>query len=99
MPQIGQEQEPTSRISGCIGQVGPVGLAEVAARLIETEPLDAALLDATLSGKPAKALADELEARGVPFAFSSGPDPSVLPEGFRDRPLLVDPSMLKVSWP
>jgi hypothetical protein len=49
--------------------------------------LDAALLDATLAGEPV----DVLDARGVPFAFSSGHGPSGLPEGFRDRPLLGKP--------
>ena len=71
--------------------VGPAGTLEAAARLIEAEPLDAALLDANLAGKPVDALAAALAARGVPFAFASGYGPSGLPEGFRDRPLLGKP--------
>ena len=71
--------------------LGPVGIKEDAARLIETEPLDAALLDATLAGKPVDALAAALDARDVPFAFTSGHGPAELPEGFRDRPLLGKP--------
>ena len=71
--------------------LGPVGIHGAAARLIETEPLDAALLDATLAGEPVDALAAALDARGVPFAFTSGHGPSGLPEGFRDRPLLGKP--------
>ena len=71
--------------------LGPAGIVEAAARLIEAEPLDAALLDATLAGKPVDALAAALDARGVPFAFASGYGPSGLPEGFRDRPLLGKP--------
>jgi hypothetical protein len=71
--------------------LGPVGILGAAARLIETEPLDAALLDATLAGEPVDALAVALDARGVPFAFASGHGPSGLPEGFRDRPLLSKP--------
>ena len=71
--------------------LGPVGMKEVAARLIETEPLDAALLDATLAGKPVDALAAALDAHDVPFAFTSGHGPAELPEGFRDRPLLGKP--------
>ena len=58
---------------------------------IEAEPLDAALLDANLAGKPVDTLAAALAARGVPFAFASGYGPSGLPEGFRDRPLLGKP--------
>ena len=64
---------------------------EAAARLIEAEPLDAALLDANLAGRPVDTLAAALDARGVPFAFASGYGPSGLPEGFRDRPLLGKP--------
>ena len=71
--------------------VGPVGIMSTAAHLIESKPLDAALLDATLAGEPVDALAIALEARGVPFAFSSGHELSGLPEGFRDRPLLRKP--------
>jgi PAS domain S-box-containing protein len=71
--------------------VGPAGTLEAAARLIEAEPLDAALLDAHLGGKPVDALAKALDARGVPFAFASGYGRSELPEGFRDRPLLNKP--------
>jgi PAS domain S-box-containing protein len=71
--------------------VGPAGTLEAAARLIEAEPLDAALLDANLGGKPVDELAKALDARGVPFAFVSGYGRSELPEGFRDRPLLDKP--------
>ena len=89
-PLVAMEIETQLTAAG-VAVVGPVGLADAAARLIETEPLDAALLDATLAGKPVDALADALEARSVPFAFCSGHDPSALPEGFRDRPLLSKP--------
>jgi len=71
--------------------VGPAGTLDAAARLIATEALDAALLDANLAGKPVDSLAAALDARGVPFAFASGYGPSGLPEGFRDRPLLGKP--------
>ena len=71
--------------------VGPAGTLEAAARLIEAEPLDAALLDANLAGRPVDTLAAALDARGVPFAFASGYGPAGLPEGFRDRPLLGKP--------
>ena len=49
------------------------------------------MLDAHLGGKPVDALAQALDARGVPFAFASGYGRSELPEGFRDRPLLDKP--------
>jgi hypothetical protein len=71
--------------------VGPVGIIEAAARLIETEPLDAALLEATLAGEPVDALTAALAARRVPFAFVSGLKPACLPVGFRGRPLIGKP--------
>jgi PAS domain S-box-containing protein len=71
--------------------VGPVGTIEAAARLIEDERLDAALLDANLGGRPVDALATALAARGVPFAFASGYGPAGLPAGFRERPLIGKP--------
>lgn len=71
--------------------VGPASSLEAAARMIESEALDAALLDANLAGRPVDSLAAALQERGVPFAFASGYGPSGLPEGFRDRPLLGKP--------
>jgi len=89
-PLVALEIEAELADAGAV-VVGPVGTLEAAARLIEAEPLDAALLDANLAGKPVDALAALLAARGVPFAFASGYGPSGLPEGFRDRPLLGKP--------
>ena len=89
-PLVALEIEAELADAGAV-VVGPVGTLEAAARLIEAEPLDAALLDANLAGKPVDALATALAARGVPFAFASGYGPSGLPEGFRDRPLLGKP--------
>lgn len=71
--------------------LGPVGIMDAALELIETRPLDAALLDATLAGEPVYALAAALHARRVPFAFVSGGGLSRLPEDFRNRPLLSKP--------
>jgi PAS domain S-box-containing protein len=89
-PLVALEIEAELTDAGAV-VVGPVGSVEAAARLIEEEPLDAALLDANLAGKPVDALAAALAARGVPFAFASGYGPSGLPEGFRDRPLIGKP--------
>ena len=89
-PLVALEIEAELTDAGAV-VVGPVGSLEAAARLIAAEPLDAALLDANLAGKPVDALAAELAARGVPFAFASGYGPSGLPEGFRDRPLIGKP--------
>jgi hypothetical protein len=89
-PMVALELEAELTDAGAV-VIGPVGTVEAAARLIEAEPLDAALLDANLAGRPVDSLAAALAARGVPFAFASGYGRSGLPEGFRDRPLLGKP--------
>jgi CheY-like chemotaxis protein len=89
-PLVALEIETELTEAGAI-VLGPVGTLEAAARLIEAERLDAALLDANLGGRSVDALAAALAAREVPFAFASGYGPSGLPAGFRDRPLLGKP--------
>jgi hypothetical protein len=89
-PLVALELESELAEAGAI-VLGPVGTLEAAARLIEAEAIDAALLDANLGGRPVDALAAALAARGVPFAFASGYGPSGLPAGVRDRPLLGKP--------
>jgi PAS domain S-box-containing protein len=89
-PLIALEMESELSDAGaCV--LGPLGTTDAALRLIATEPLQAALLDATLAGEPTGALAGALDARGVPFAFTSGHGRSALPSGFSDRPLLGKP--------
>jgi len=61
-------------------------------RLIETERLDAALLDATLAGEPVDALAAALDACGVPFAFASGTDPRGYPRASATNRCSASPS-------
>lgn len=51
---------------------GPVPDAERALALIETEALDAAVLDVHLNGEPAYVIADRLTACGVPYLFATG---------------------------
>lgn len=89
-PFVALEIEMELEEAGAI-VVGPASSLEAAARMIESEALDAALLDANLAGRPVDSLAAALQERGVPFAFASGYGPSGLPEGFRDRPLLGKP--------
>ncbi len=62
--------------------VGPVPSVDGAARLIEGEAIDAALLDINLRGEMVFAIADMLSAQGVPFAFLTGYDPATLPERY-----------------
>jgi len=72
--------------------LGPVPTVEQAhAMIIDTEKIDAALLDVNLRGELVFELADTLKERGVPFAFATGYDRDVLPDRFADRPVFGKP--------
>jgi DNA-binding response OmpR family regulator len=71
--------------------IGPFARVKLALEAARNEPLNAALLDIHLAGKPVFPVADVLAERGVPFAFVSGYGKDVLPPVYRDRPLLQKP--------
>ena len=71
--------------------VGPVGTLEAAMSLAASHPVDVAVLDMNLAGVSVIPLAAALEARGVPFVFSTGYDASAIPIGFRDVPRCEKP--------
>lgn len=71
--------------------VGPAGTAAAALRLIETEEVDAALLDANLKGRPVDEIAAALTRRNIPFAFVTGYDRDSLPRAFRAAPMVSKP--------
>jgi CheY-like chemotaxis protein len=72
--------------------VGPAGRVARALELLDREAeVDAALLDLNLAGEATTAVAEELQRRGIPFAFATGYGAAGLPEGFADRPLLQKP--------
>jgi PAS domain S-box-containing protein len=52
--------------------IGPFGTVREAIEAIESEPLDAAILDINLSGEMAYPIARILQAREVPFVFMTG---------------------------
>lgn len=65
--------------------LGPVACVADALELIDKAPeIDAAILDVNLAGEAVFAVADELRARRVPFAFATGYDPQLMPPRFRD---------------
>lgn len=64
---------------------------EQALALIDTEPLDAAMLDMNLDGDKPFAVADALASRDVPFLFATGYVGDDVRDGYRDRPLLQKP--------
>lgn len=72
--------------------VGPVGRLEQAIRIAREERLDGAVLDVNIGGRDVAPVADELEARGVPFFFATGYEGLAdLPAKYHDRPNLKKP--------
>jgi CheY-like chemotaxis protein len=72
--------------------LGPVASIDEAKRMIAGEVrIDAALLDINLRGEMVFPVADALDARGIPFAFTTGYDHGAIPDRFSERPRLVKP--------
>jgi hypothetical protein len=64
--------------------------------LASQERIDAALLDVRLGRETSAAIADQLLARNIPFAFATGySDTSLLPEHLREAPKLSKPYVTK----
>ena len=55
---------------GCIC-IGPYARLPEALHAAKTAPIDAAILNLVLQGKPAYEVADVLAKRGIPFVFAS----------------------------
>lgn len=71
---------------------GPTGRVPEALALVRTEGLDLAILDINLGDTDSFAIAEELQARRVPFFFLTGYTPeNVLPKRFLDIPWLAKP--------
>ncbi|AGK59890.1 signal transduction histidine kinase [Hyphomicrobium denitrificans 1NES1] len=71
--------------------VGPAGTLQKALNLIERKEIDAALLDANLSGDPVDTIAAALARRKIPFAFVSGYGREGLPEAYQQVELIKKP--------
>lgn len=72
--------------------VGPVARAAEAVALIETTPLDAALLDVRLRhGETVYPAAAALAERGIPFAFMTAYAPDTLDRRYPTQALLRKP--------
>ena len=82
--------EETLQELGCI-VVGPVAKLDDALRLATDEVLDVAILDVNIRGGHVYPVAEQLQARGVPFVLASGYEDWALHEAFRDRPRLTKP--------
>jgi DNA-binding response OmpR family regulator len=75
---------------GC-AVAGLAAKPDEALALIEKEPVDAAILDVNLNGAHSFDIAAALEARGVPFMFSTGYGSVMVDERYRTRPVLQKP--------
>lgn len=72
--------------------LGPVGSVDDALSVVKTLPdLDAAVLDLSLRGEKAYAVADALRALGVPFVFATGYDLRLVPERYASVPVCQKP--------
>lgn len=70
---------------------GPIGTVEKACEIIGGSPLDGALLDANLNGRPVDDIARTLTRQHVPFVFLTGHGRDGLPENFREVAILSKP--------
>ena len=70
--------------------IGPALRLERALELARSEPMDAAILDVNLAGERSYAVAEQLAARGIPFAFATGYGSPGLDRNL-DAPLLRKP--------
>lgn len=72
--------------------IGPAATVASGRKLIlESDRLDAAILDINLSGELSFELVDMLLARSVPVAFASGYDREAIPPRFVNVPLCEKP--------
>jgi PAS domain S-box-containing protein len=71
--------------------IGPAHSVKQALAAIAGETLDAALLDANLSGAQVDAVAAALTRKDVPFVFVTGYTRDSLPAAFRSAPILPKP--------
>lgn len=77
--------------AGCV-VVGPAANLEQALALAQSEPIDAAVLDVNLDGRPVFPAAEVLAERRVPFIFASGYGGELsLPERLRGIPRVAKP--------
>jgi DNA-binding response OmpR family regulator len=71
--------------------VGPIARVSEGMQLAHAAGLDGALLDVSLDGEDAYALADTLLGRAVPVILVTGRLPEELPSRFRGLPMMAKP--------
>ncbi|CAH2395317.1 response regulator [Mesorhizobium ventifaucium] len=72
--------------------IGPAPSVAVALRLIGENPVDVALLDVQLYGETSLAIAEELQARRIPFACLSGFGPRDVPSALANSRFVRKPA-------
>lgn len=75
---------------GC-AVVGPASRVGQALKLLDGEPVEAAVLDVNIAGELVYPVADALKDRGLPYVFVTGYGASGLTEPYRSRPVLEKP--------
>ena len=71
--------------------VGPAARLTAALDIAHRESLDLAILDVNVAGEPVYPVVEALEARKVPFVFSTGYGSAGIRDLYRDRPVLQKP--------
>jgi CheY-like chemotaxis protein len=62
--------------------VGPYARVPAALEAIQTQPVDAAILDVNVAGTKSFVVADALQSRNVPYVFSTGYGRDIVPPRF-----------------
>jgi CheY-like chemotaxis protein len=75
---------------GCV-VVGTAPNMAAAREMVEGERFDAALMDVRIRGDRSFSICEILDARGIPFVFTSGYADWQLPEKWQERPRLQKP--------
>ena len=77
--------------SSAIPWSGPVGRVTEALRILNQQPVDAAILDVNLAGEFVYPLAELLRTRNIPFVFATGYSPESIDPRFGDISVLQKP--------
>ena len=71
--------------------IGPAARLSAALEAVSRESLDIAILDVNVAGEPIYPVAEALDARKIPFVFSTGYGSAGIKDAFRNRPVLQKP--------
>lgn len=72
--------------------VGPAPTVAAALRLVETNQIDAAVLDVRLRYDTSFPICKVLRERGIPFIFATGSKETEIPAAFADAPVVTNHS-------